>query len=174
MSAARPSLRASKALSAGLVLLVAAAFRLTLLGSQPTRYADEFNCTLDQSGRFALLPGMTQTPVPVPAGVSTIAGDLSWVHPPLAKTLIAWSERPGSFTPISWRFPAAVFGILGVAVVYALAFAFWRSIWWASLAGLLVAEDGLHIVQSRTAMLDIFMTTFMALGLMFLIHAWRA
>src|SRR5438067_739841 len=32
MSAARQSLRASKALSAGLVLLVAAAFRLTLLG----------------------------------------------------------------------------------------------------------------------------------------------
>ncbi|MBV8087099.1 MAG: glycosyltransferase family 39 protein [Chloroflexi bacterium] len=116
---------------------------------------------------------MVRTPVPAPAGVPVIAGDLSWVHPPLAKLLIGWSERLGGYTPLSWRLPSMVFGVAGVAVVYGLAFALWRSAWWAALAGLLVAEDGLHIVQSRTAMLDVFMATFAIAGVLCLVLARR-
>ena len=50
------------------------------------------------------------------------------------------------------------------ALLYLLALRLWRSIWWAGLASLLLALDGLHIVQSRIAMLDIFLTTFITAG----------
>ena len=156
------------------MLLVAAALRLISLGEPPIRYGDEYNYALDRSGNFAPAPLISRTPVPPPPGVLTIQGDLSWVHPPLAKILIAWSQQLGGFTPLSWRLPSAIFGIAGVALVFAVGLALWRSAWWASLTALLLAEDGLHIVQSRMAMLDIFMSTFLVAGLLCLVLAWRA
>jgi dolichyl-phosphate-mannose--protein O-mannosyl transferase len=42
-------------------------------------------------------------------------------------------------------------------------------VWWAGLASLLLALDGLHVVQSRIAMLDIFLTTFITAGILFLV-----
>jgi dolichyl-phosphate-mannose--protein O-mannosyl transferase len=59
-----------------------------------------------------------------------------------------------------------VFGVAGVLLVYLLALTLWRSPWWAGLAGLLVALDGVHIVQSRLAMLDIFVSTFITAGVL--------
>jgi len=156
------------------VLLLSAALRLLALGSPPTRYGDEFNYALGPSGKVVLPPLMPFTAVPVPPGVETIANNVSWVHPPLAQILISWGEWAGGFTAVSWRLPSALFGVLGVAAVYAIGYRLWRSAWWASLAGLLVAEDGLHIVQSRVAMLDIFMSTFLMLGLLCLLLAWHS
>jgi dolichyl-phosphate-mannose--protein O-mannosyl transferase len=59
-----------------------------------------------------------------------------------------------------------VFGVAGALLVYLLALTLWRSPGWAGLAGLLVALDGVHIVQSRLAMLDIFMSTFILGGVL--------
>ena len=70
---------------------------------------------------------------------------------------------------IGWRLPSAVFGIAGVALLYLLALRLWRSVWWAGFAALLLALDGLHIVQSRMAMLDIFLTTFITAAMLFLV-----
>ncbi len=50
-----------------------------------------------------------------------------------------------------------------------LALRMWGSPGWAAFAALLLAFDGLHIVQSRMAMLDIFLSTFIVAGFLFLV-----
>jgi dolichyl-phosphate-mannose--protein O-mannosyl transferase len=57
--------------------------------------------------------------------------------------------------------PAAA-GIGGVLVVYGIGLRLWRSASWAAMAAALVALDGLHLVQSRVAMLDIFVATLLS------------
>jgi dolichyl-phosphate-mannose--protein O-mannosyl transferase len=42
-------------------------------------------------------------------------------------------------------------------------------VWWAGFAALLLSLDGLHIVQSRMAMLDVFLSTFILAGVLFLV-----
>ena len=68
-----------------------------------------------------------------------------------------------------WRFPSVLFGVAGVLLLYFLALELWGSVWWAGLAGLLLSLDGLHIVQSRIAMLDIFLCTFVTAGMLLLV-----
>jgi dolichyl-phosphate-mannose-protein mannosyltransferase len=97
--------------------------------------------------------------------VVAIRDDSTPEHPPLGKWLIAAGIGPSS-KPVGWRLPSAVFGVAGVLLVYLLALTLWRAPWWAGLAGLLVALDGVHIVQSRLAMLDIFMSTFILGGVL--------
>ena len=60
-------------------------------------------------------------------------------------------------------------GSSGVALLYLLALRLWRSVWWAGFAALLLALDGLHIVQSRVAMLDILLTTFITAAVLMLV-----
>ena len=99
-----------------------------------------------------------------------IADEGTWVHPPLGKWIIALlGVGPIGQRSIGWRLPPAVFGIAGVALLYLLALRLWRSVWWAGFAALLLALDGLHIVQSRIAMLDIFLTTFITAAVLFLV-----
>ena len=55
-------------------------------------------------------------------------------------------------------------------LLYLLALRMWRSPGWAAFARrYLLAFDGLHIVQSRMAMLDIFLSTFIVAGFLFLV-----
>jgi dolichyl-phosphate-mannose-protein mannosyltransferase len=99
-----------------------------------------------------------------------IEGEITWVHPPMGKWMIALlGEGPFGLRPFGWRFPSALFGVAGVLVVYWLALALWGSVWWAGLAGFLVALDGLHVVQSRVAMLDVFLVTFATAGILLLV-----
>ena len=160
--------------AAGLVLAVAGALRLIGLSNPPFRYGDEIDYALDLQGRYAGPPQLLATIPKPPPGLPVIQGDLSWVHPPLGKLLIAWGEQLFGANPVGWRMSAAVFGILGVALVYAMALTLWRSSWWAALPALLLAEDGLHIVHSRIAMLDVFEVTFATAGMACLLVAWRA
>lgn len=94
-------------------------------------------------------------------------GEISWVHPPVGKWLIAAGIALFGKNPWGWRIMSAIFGTGLVAITYLIAFQFWRRHLWAMAAGLLVAVDGLAIVQSRVAMLDIFATTFIALAFLF-------
>jgi dolichyl-phosphate-mannose--protein O-mannosyl transferase len=75
----------------------------------------------------------------------------------------------GSDNPFGWRFMPAVFGITLVAIIIAIAYRLFRSVGYASLAGLLLAVDGHAIVLSQTAMLDIFLAVFAAAGTLFLL-----
>ncbi|MQA87433.1 MAG: phospholipid carrier-dependent glycosyltransferase [Streptosporangiales bacterium] len=78
------------------------------------------------------------------------------VHPPAGKWLIAIGEWLFGLTPFGWRFAAAVIGGLSVLLIARIARRMTRSTLLGCVAGLLLALDGLHFVQSRVALLDIF------------------
>jgi dolichyl-phosphate-mannose--protein O-mannosyl transferase len=147
------------------VLLVAAVIRLWGLPSPNQLYWDEQYYVYD--AEVYLGGGIGQPIAGAPA--VKIADEGTWVHPPMGKWIMALlGVGPIGLRPIGWRLPSAAFGIAGVALLYLLALRLWGSVWWAGLAALLLALDGLHIVQSRIAMLDIFLTTFITAGMLFL------
>ena len=76
------------------------------------------------------------------------------VHPPLGKWVIATGEWAFGVTPFGWRFAVAVLGTLSVLLTARIIRRLTRSDVVGTVAGLLVALDGLHIVMSRTALLD--------------------
>jgi dolichyl-phosphate-mannose--protein O-mannosyl transferase len=92
------------------------------------------------------------------------------VHPPLGKWIMAIGEAlfdhgktvtfhgtiyPAS--PLSFRFMGAVLGTLAILMTARVARRMFRSTALGVVAGMLVALDGLEFVQSRTAMLDIYL-----------------
>ncbi len=79
------------------------------------------------------------------------------VHPPLGKWLIGLGEKAFGFDTFGWRFAAALFGTLTVLLLVRIGRRMTGSTLLGGLAGLLLALDGLHFVQSRVAMLDIFL-----------------
>jgi dolichyl-phosphate-mannose--protein O-mannosyl transferase len=82
------------------------------------------------------------------------------VHPPLGKWLIGLGEKTFGVNEFGWRFSAAVAGTISVLVLIRLARRMTGSTLLGCLAGLLLTLDGLHFVQSRTSMLDIFLMLF--------------
>jgi len=92
------------------------------------------------------------------------ATERSWVHPPLAKWLISLGIEAFGDEPFGWRFSAAAAGTASVALAGAFAFLLWGRPIWAGVAALLLATEHLHFVQSRVAMLDIFLAFFVLLG----------
>ncbi|MBW3590327.1 MAG: phospholipid carrier-dependent glycosyltransferase [Actinobacteria bacterium] len=94
------------------------------------------------------------------------AGEQSYVHPPLGKWIISVGIQAFGFTPVGWRVMAALFGVGLVLLVWRLTESLFDTST-ALLASLLVAADFLLIVQSRIAMLDIFLVFFVVLGYWF-------
>jgi dolichyl-phosphate-mannose-protein mannosyltransferase len=93
----------------------------------------------------------------------------SWVHPPLGKQLIALGIDTFGNGPFGWRAASAVAGTVLVALVGILGFLLFGSALWAGLAALLAATEHLLFVQSRIAMLDIFLAMFVVLGFTLLV-----
>ena len=60
-------------------------------------------------------------------------------------------------SPFSYRFSGAVVGTLAILMVARIARRMFRSTALGVIAGILLSVDGLEFVQSRTAMLDIFL-----------------
>lgn len=77
------------------------------------------------------------------------------VHPPFAKWVIASGQWLFGVTPFGWRFPLAIVGTLSVWVLARTVRRMTRSTLLGTVAGFLLALDGLHLVLSRTAYLDI-------------------
>lgn len=92
------------------------------------------------------------------------------VHPPVAKWFIAAGIKVFGDNPFGWRAGAALAGTLGVLVIYLLARRLWSSATMASTAAILLAVDGLWFVQSRMAMLDIYVAVFALLGTWLLVE----
>ncbi len=92
------------------------------------------------------------------------------VHPPLGKWMIAAGIKAFGPNPYGWRFSAAVIGTVTVVLVALIARHLFKSVLWGGVAGLFLAIDGEHIVLSRSALLDIFLTFFavVAFGLLLL------
>lgn len=90
------------------------------------------------------------------------------VHPPLGKYLIGLGMAVfGPDSPVGWRIAGALFGTALVLLVYLVARSLTGSVPFASVAGTLMAVDGLAIVLSRVALLDVFLTFFVLLGFWF-------
>jgi dolichyl-phosphate-mannose-protein mannosyltransferase len=84
------------------------------------------------------------------------AGGEYVAHPPLGKMLIASGEWLFGLTPFGWRFAVAVVGTLSILMTARITRRMTRSTMLGCIAGLLMALDGLELVLSRTAILDIF------------------
>jgi dolichyl-phosphate-mannose--protein O-mannosyl transferase len=78
------------------------------------------------------------------------------VHPPLGKIMIAVGEWLFGLTPFGWRFAVAVVGSLSILMVARITRRMTRSTLLGCVAGLLMSLDGIELVMSRTALLDIF------------------
>ena len=83
------------------------------------------------------------------------------VHPPLGKWIIASGEQVFGLNPFGWRVAVAVLGTLSVLLVARIVRRMTRSTLIGTIAGLLLALDGLHIVMSRTALLDLPLSFFL-------------
>jgi len=77
------------------------------------------------------------------------------VHPPLGKETIAVGEWLFGLTPFGWRLMVAILGSLAILMTARIARRMTRSNLLGCVAGLLLALDGLELVMSRTALLDI-------------------
>ena len=92
------------------------------------------------------------------------------VHPPLAKWLLALGIRLFGYDSFGWRISAAVAGTLTVLLLFLLARRLLRSTVAASLTAGLLAIDLLHFVESRIAMLDIFVPLFGVAAVLFIVY----
>lgn len=111
-------------------------------------------------------------------GVETMAGKAEFVvHPPVGKWLIAAGIKAFGDNSFGWRISAAVVGTISVALIYFAARKLFQSHLLGMVAGLLTTFDGLHLVMSRTALLDIFLMFFILLGFLLILyeqHWWAA
>lgn len=104
------------------------------------------------------------------APVCGVESEVTMVHPPLGKWLVALGIRLFGYDSFGWRIGAAVAGIVTIALIYLLARRLLRSTTGAVIASTLLAIDFLHFVESRIAMLDIFVPLFGLAGILFLVY----
>jgi len=91
-----------------------------------------------------------------PHRVPCYVGELV-AHPALGKILMAFGQWTFGLTPFGWRFSSAVVGTLAILMLARITRRMTRSTMLGCMAGLLLALDGLELVLSRTAILDIFL-----------------
>ncbi len=77
-------------------------------------------------------------------------------HPPLAKMMMAVGQWAFGLNPFGWRFSVALIGTVSILMTARIARRMTGSTMLGCVAGLLLALDGLELVLSRTAILDIF------------------
>ncbi len=83
------------------------------------------------------------------------------VHPPIGKWMIAIGIKLFGDNPIGWRISAALFGVVSIYLIFLVARKLFKSDFLALLSAALASIDGIHLVMSRTALLDIFLMTFL-------------
>ena len=77
-------------------------------------------------------------------------------HPPLGKVVMAGGQWLFGLTPFGWRFMVALAGTLSILILARVVRRMTGSTLLGCVAGLLMGLDGLELVLSRTAILDIF------------------
>ncbi|MCS6712639.1 phospholipid carrier-dependent glycosyltransferase [Brachybacterium sp. EF45031] len=83
------------------------------------------------------------------------------VHPPVGKWVIgAGMALLGADSSWGWRLSVAVLGSLSVLMLARIGRRLLRSTALGAMAGLLLAIDGLHLVESRTSLLDLVLMVF--------------
>ncbi len=76
------------------------------------------------------------------------------VHPPVGPWVISVGESFFGFDSYGWRFMPAVLGTLSILMIGRIARRLFRSTLLGGIAALLLALDGMHLVLSRTGILD--------------------
>lgn len=87
------------------------------------------------------------------------------VHPPVGKWVIASGIKLFGNNSFGWRFSTALLGTISILFIYLIAKYLFNSSKWALLSAGLVSLDGLHLVMSRTALLDMTLMFFILVGL---------
>ncbi|MFM7860271.1 MAG: phospholipid carrier-dependent glycosyltransferase, partial [Candidatus Nanopelagicaceae bacterium] len=82
--------------------------------------------------------------------------------------LIAAGSKLFGDNEFGWRIAAVIAGTLTVYLTAKIAQRIFQENKWATLAAILMALDGLNLVMSRTALLDIFLTLFILLS----VNSW--
>src|ERR1700685_2010103 len=82
------------------------------------------------------------------------------VHPPVGKWMIALGIKIFGFHEFGWRISAALVGTASIVMIFYIAKRLFNNYFLALSAGILMSADGLHLVMSRTALLDIFLMFF--------------
>ncbi len=158
-----------------LITVLAAVLRLANLGHPHALVFDETYYVKDAWSQWNL--GYAST-WPEGADARFVAGETDIftttgsfvVHPPLGKYLIGagmWLFGPDN--SFGWRFATALAGTALVLVLFLLAKALTNSTVLASVAAFLLAIDGLGIVMSRVALLDIFLALFVLIAFWFVV-----
>jgi dolichyl-phosphate-mannose-protein mannosyltransferase len=140
----------------GVIVLVAAVFRLPGLGYPHEEYFDE---VYHAKTALQYLNGEPPT---------------EWVHPPTAKLLIAVGVALFGYHPWAWRLAPAVAGILLAPVFFLLARRVAATERAALLGTLLLLLDGVYLVQSRIAMTNVFAVLFQVLSALLALRAATA
>jgi dolichyl-phosphate-mannose--protein O-mannosyl transferase len=103
-----------------------------------------------------------------------IEGLASRAHPPLGNWMIGAGIKAFGYEAFGWRVAAALAGILTVTLLYLLVRRLLRgavpgsaATAGAFVAAALLAGDFLHLVHSRVAMLDVFVTLFVVAAVLF-------
>ena len=85
------------------------------------------------------------------------------VHPPMGKWLIGIGIKLFGNNESGWRIIAAIVGSASVLLIYLIVQRLFKSLFLSNIAAALFALDGLHLVMSRVALLDIFLMFFILL-----------
>ena len=140
------------------ITVLAAALRFVRLGDPKSIVFDETYYATDACW-YALTS----------SSICDVGGEVIGVHPPLGKWLLAVGIKIFGYDSFGWRLAAAIAGVVSVALLYLLARRLLRSTLAASLTSGLLAVDFLHFVQSRIAMLDIFVPMFGLAAVLFVV-----
>lgn len=93
------------------------------------------------------------------------------VHPPIGKWLIGAGIKVFGYNEFGWRISSAVIGATSIVLIYWVAKKLFNNFFLSCSAAILMSADGLHLVHSRTALLDLFLMFFILLGFFALLHS---
>ena len=93
------------------------------------------------------------------------------VHPPIGKWMIAAGIKVFGYHEFGWRISAALVGTASIVMIFYIAKRLFNNYFLSLSAGVLMSADGMHLVMSRTALLDIFLMFFTLLGFLFLLRS---
>ena len=95
------------------------------------------------------------------------------VHPPVGKWLIALGIKLFGDNEFGWRIMGALLGTVMVILIALIAQRLFRSAFLTISASALMAMDGLALVHSRTALLDIYLAFFILLATYLFLQRWH-